>query len=226
VIGGEDTWADVDDYLAETFALEDDILAATRLACDTAGLPAISVTALQGRFLQVLARTLRAKSILEIGTLGGYSTIWLGRALGSGGRLVSLEIDPARAAIARTNLALAGLGTTCEVLVGPALEQLPLLETRPPTPFDFVFIDADKPSIPAYFEWALKLTRRGGIIVVDNVVRMGAVADPCTPDPAVIGVRRVIELMASEPRVSATAIQTVGRKGYDGFAMALVLAGD
>ncbi|MBS1200633.1 MAG: methyltransferase [Proteobacteria bacterium] len=224
--GREDTWAAVDAYLVEAFSLEDDVLVATRQACDAAGLPAIGVTAPQGRFLQILARMLRAKSILEIGTLGGYSAIWLGRALGPGGRLVSLEINPAHAAVARANLARAGLDAGCEVLVGPAIEQLPLLEGRPPAPFDFVFIDADKPSIPAYFEWALRLTRRGSLIVVDNVIRKGAVADPGNPDPAVLGVRRLNELMARDPRVSATAIQTVGLKGHDGFALALVVAGD
>jgi predicted O-methyltransferase YrrM len=224
--GSEATWAAVDAYLAETFSLEDEVLVAARLACAEAGLPAIEVTAPQGRFLQLLARMLRARSILEIGTLGGYSTIWLGRALEPGGRLVSLEIDPVRAAVARANLALAELGATCEVIVGPALETLPMLESRPLAPFDFVFIDADKPSIPAYFEWALRLSRRGSVIVVDNVIRRGAVSDANSTDPAVIGVRRLNELMAADRRVSCTTIQTVGLKGHDGFAMALVVAGD
>jgi predicted O-methyltransferase YrrM len=218
----QDTWAAVDTYLAETLALEDEVLGAARAACEAAGLPDISVTAPQGRFLQILARMLRAHSILEIGTLGGYSTIWLGRALGPAGRLVSLEIDPARAAVARANLALAGLGAACDVLVGPAIESLPLLESRPPAPFDLVFIDADKPSIPAYFAWALRLVRGGSVIVVDNVIRKGAVRDPASKDPAVVGVRRLHAMVAAEPRVSATTLQTVGLKGHDGFTIALV----
>ena len=222
--GSEQTWAKVDAYLTDALALDDAVLATARQACAAAGLPDIAVTAPQGRFLQILARMLGARSILEIGTLGGYSTIWLGRALGPGGRLVSIEIDPAHAAVARANLARAGLDACCEVRVGPAIEQLPLLAFRPYAPFDFVFIDADKPAIPDYFEWALRLSRRGSVIVVDNVIRKGAVGDPATADLAVLGVRRLNELMAADPRVSATVIQTVGLKGYDGLAVALVVA--
>jgi predicted O-methyltransferase YrrM len=163
-----------------------------------------------------------AREILEIGTLGGYSTIWLARALPPGGRLVTLELDPAHAEVARANVARAGLAHAVELRVGPALETLPRLAAEGRGPFDLVFLDADKGGYPAYLAWALRLTRRGSLIVADNVVRDGAVIDPASEDPNVLGVRRFLELLAAEPRVSATAVQTVGSKGYDGFAIALV----
>jgi predicted O-methyltransferase YrrM len=220
----QDTWSAVDTYLTDTLVKPDPILEAALQASDAAGLPAISVSAPQGKFLQLLARIHGARSILEIGTLGGYSTIWLARALPPGGRLITLEIDPKHAAVARENLARAGFANIAWVRVGRALDTLEELYHEAAGPFDFVFIDADKPSNPDYFSWALKMSRPGTVIVVDNVVRDGAVADPASADAAVRGVRRLNLLMASEPRVAATAIQTVGAKGYDGFAVALVLS--
>ncbi|MBO0700679.1 MAG: O-methyltransferase, partial [Zavarzinella sp.] len=189
-----------------------------------AGLPAIHVAPNQGKLLHLLARIHGARNILEIGTLGGYSTIWLARALPPGGRLVTLESELKHADIARDNIARAGLSEVVELLLGPALETLPRLAREGRGPFDLIFIDADKPSYPDYLGWALKLSRRGSLIIADNVVRKGAVADPANTDPVVRGVRRFNERLATEPRVSATAIQTVGSKGYDGFAIALVAA--
>jgi predicted O-methyltransferase YrrM len=176
----------------------------------------------QGKLLHLLARSIGARNVLEIGTLGGYSTIWLARALPDGGRLISLEADPRHAEVARANIARAGLDTRVEVRLGMALNLLPELAAEGGPPFDFVFIDADKPNNAAYFDWALKLSRPGSIIVVDNVVRDGDVIDAVSDSPTVQGVRRFLERLAVEPRVSATAIQTVGTKGYDGFAIALV----
>jgi predicted O-methyltransferase YrrM len=220
----QDTWSAVDTYLTDTLVKPDPVLEAALRASDAAGLPAISVSAPQGKFLQLLARIHGARSILEIGTLGGYSTIWLARALPPGGRLITLEIDPKHAAVARENLARAGFANIARVRVGRALDSLDELYREAAGPFDFVFIDADKPSNPDYFSWALKMSRPGTVIVVDNVVRKGAVADPASEDAAVRGVRRLNLMMAAEPRISATAIQTVGSKGYDGFAVALVLS--
>lgn len=220
-----DAWTDVDEYLEQALGLDDESLTQASADAAAAGLPDISITPAQGKLLHVLARSIGARSILEIGTLGGYSTIWLGRALPPDGHLISLEIDPTHAAVARANLARAGLESRCEVRVAAAIETLPTLEHRQPAPFDFVFIDADKPSIPDYFRWALRLTRPGSLIVVDNVVRKGAVTNSESTDPAVIGVRRLFELLATEPRVSATVLQTVGRKGHDGLAVAVVTAG-
>jgi predicted O-methyltransferase YrrM len=189
-----------------------------------AHLPAINVAPNQGKLLQLLARAQGARNILEVGTLGGYSTIWLARALPPGGRLVTLEIDPRYAEVARANVLRAGLAEVVEVRVGRAVESLAQLEAEGRGPFDLVFIDADKPSNPDYFRWALRLSRRGSVIIVDNVVRGGAVADGASEDPRVRGVRELNDLIASEPRVSATAVQTVGSKGYDGFALILVVA--
>ncbi|MEY4512463.1 MAG: hypothetical protein RLZZ450_4585 [Pseudomonadota bacterium] len=186
------------------------------------GLPAINVAPNQGKLLQLFARIRGARSILEIGTLGGYSSIWLARALPAGGRLVTLEYDPKHAEVARTNIANAGLAGSVEVRVGKALDTLPQLEKEDRGPFDLVFIDADKENIPAYFTWALRLTKPGSIIIVDNVVRKGAVIDADSKDVNIQGVRRFNELVSREPRVSATAVQTVGSKGYDGFALLLV----
>ena len=217
-------WTAVDNYIADLFAPPDPALDDTLRASAGAGLPAIQVSPAQGKLLHVLALAQNARSILEIGTLGGYSTIWLARALPPGGRLITLEIDPKHAAVARENLARAGFANIARVRVGRALDSLDELYREAEGPFDFVFIDADKPSNPDYFTWALKMSRPGTVIVVDNVVRKGAVADPASEDAAVRGVRRLNQLMAAEPRISATAIQTVGSKGYDGFAVALVLS--
>jgi predicted O-methyltransferase YrrM len=212
-------WENVDRYISETLVQPDDALAAALEASDAAGLPPISVSPAHGKLLWLLARTLGAKRILEIGTLGGYSTIWLARGLAPGGRLVTLEALEKHAAVARKNLARAGLADRVEVRIGKALDTLPQLVG----PFDLAFIDADKQNNPEYFRWALKLSRPGSLLVVDNVVRDGAVIDARSRDAAVQGVRRLYELIAAEPRVSATAVQTVGVKGYDGFAIALVL---
>jgi predicted O-methyltransferase YrrM len=219
-----DQWTAVDQYLTDLFVPPDPALAAALDSSAAAGLPAIHVAPNQGKLLHLLARVQGARSILEIGTLGGYSTIWLARALPPGGRLVTLESDPTHAGVARANLARAGVADVVELRLGPALETLPRLAAEGRGPFDFIFIDADKPGYPDYLAWALKLSRRGSLIIADNVVRKGAVADPATTDPLVQGVRRFNELLAAEPRVSATAVQTVGSKGYDGFAIALVTA--
>ena len=215
----QEQWSQVDEYIVKLLVPSDDALGAALAASTEAGLPAINVAPNQGKFLSLLASIQGAKNILEIGTLGGYSTIWLARALPKDGRLVTLELDPKHAGVARSNLARAGLGELVSIRVGPALETLPKLATEGLPAFDFVFIDADKQSIPEYFAWALKLTRVGGVIVVDNVVRKGAVLDAASTDPNVQGVRRFNELLASTPRVSATAVQTVGSKGHDGFAL-------
>lgn len=215
----EETWTRVDGYLSDALvdgdpALEDALAASAR-----AGLPQIEVTPNQGKFLYLLARVHRATSILELGTLGGYSTIWLARALPADGRLVTLEASPEYAEVARANLVRAGVEHRVEVIVGPAMETLPDLAG----PFDLVFIDADKASTPEYLEWTLRLTRPGSLVVVDNVVRNGAVVDPDPDDPSIRGMRRAIDFLGSEPRLDATAIQTIGSKGYDGFAIALVV---
>ena len=191
-------------------------------ASSEAGLPPISVSPTQGKLLNLLARVRGARAILEIGTLGGYSAIWMARALPADGRLVTLEVDPKHADVARASIARAGLAERVEVRLGPALDTLQRLGAENAGPFDLIFIDADKPTLPEYFRWALRLSRPGTLIAIDNVVRDGAVIDSGSLDASVQGVRRLNELMASEPRVSATAIQTVGAKGYDGFALALV----
>ena len=211
-------WKRVDEYLAGLLAPPEPALDAALAANAAAGLPSIDVSPLQGKFLHVLARLVGARRILEIGTLGGYSTIWLARALPEGGRLVSLEAAPAHAEVARANIVRAGLAARAEVIVGPALETLPGLQG----PFDLVFIDADKRGNPDYLTWALRLSRPGTVIVCDNVVRGGAVADAASPDPGVVGTRRFFELLAGEARLTGTAIQTVGSKGWDGFAIAIV----
>jgi predicted O-methyltransferase YrrM len=215
-------WSAVDRYIESTLAPSDPALAAALAASKAAGLPDIQVTPSQGKLLHLFARMLNARSILEVGTLGGYSTIWLARALPPGGRLVTLESEPKHAEVARANLARAGLAAMVEVRVGRAIELLPKLHAEGLGPFDLVFIDADKPGNPDYFEWALRMSRPGSLIVVDNVVREGAVADAASTEPSVLGTRRLFDRLAREGRVSATAIQTVGTKGYDGFAMALV----
>jgi predicted O-methyltransferase YrrM len=217
-------WTAIDQYITDQLVPSDPALDAAVEASDRAGLPAIQVAPNQGKLLHLLARTQGARSILEIGTLGGYSTIWLARALPKGGKVITLEIDPKHAEVARSNIARAQLSDTVEVRVGPALETLAAMAAEGRGAFDLVFIDADKASTPQYFEWALKLTRPGSLIIVDNVVRHGAVIDASSDDPNVKGIRRFNELMAAEPRVIATAIQTVGSKGHDGLAFALVIA--
>jgi len=216
-----DRWAAVDRYVTGLLVPPDPVLDAVLAANAAAGLPAHDVSPAQGRLLELLARMCGARRILEVGTLGGYSAIWLARALPAGGRLVTLELDPRYADVARANLARAGLATVAEVRVGPALETLPALAGGE-GPFDLVFIDADKESAAEHLGWALELTRPGGLIVADNVVRDGALADPSSGDGRVRGVRALHERLAAEPGVSATTIQTVGAKGYDGFTLALV----
>jgi predicted O-methyltransferase YrrM len=218
----EDQWTEVDQYFSEMLLPSDPILESALEASLTAGLPAISVSPNQGKLLQMLAQIVGARSILEIGTLAGYSTIWLARGLRAGGHLVTLEVDPKHADVARLNFSRAGLQDVVELRIGNALETLPQLSAERRGPFDLIFIDADKQNIPAYFEWALKLSRPGTLIVVDNVVRSGAVIDADTSDPGVQGVRRFIEQLGAESGMSGTAIQTVGIKGYDGFAIVLV----
>jgi len=221
----EDRWSAVDRYVSTLMVQPDEALDAAERASDAAGLPAISVTPSQGKFLHLLARIQGARRILEIGTLGGYSTIWLARAVPPGGRVVSLEVDARHAEVARANLARAGLAAVVDVRVGPALDTLPRLESERAGPFDLIFIDADKPSTPDYFRWALRLSRVGSVIVVDNVVRDGAIVEATTTDPGVQAMRSFHEMLSVEPRVSATLVQTVGSKGYDGFAIALVTGG-
>ncbi|MEU3653136.1 O-methyltransferase [Streptomyces sp. NPDC032161] len=215
-------WTEVDDYFNGLLLGPDEALDAAVAASDEAGLPAIQVAANQGKLLHLLARLRGARTVLEIGTLGGYSTIWLARALPEGGRVVTLEADPAYAEVARANIARAGLAHVVDVRVGPALDTLPELAAEGQGPFDVVFIDADKPSNPDYLAWSLRLTRPGSLIIADNVVRDGEVADGESDDPKVRGVRRFTELVAAEPTLSATALQTVGAKGYDGLLLALV----
>ena len=217
-------WNAVDQYLNDQLVSTDPALSAALQDSNAAGLPQINVSPSQGKLLQLLAQVRGARSILEIGTLGGYSTIWLARALPRDGRLISLEAEPKHVEVARANIKRAGLADNVEIRCGRALDTLPQLVAENRGPFDLVFIDADKPGYPDYLEWALKLSRRGSLIIADNVVRDGAVADSASRDPGVRGVRRFIEMLAAEPRVSASVIQTVGSKGYDGFAMALVIS--
>jgi predicted O-methyltransferase YrrM len=218
----EDQWTEVDRYFSERLLPSDPILESALETSVAAGLPAISVSPNQGKLLQMLAQITGAHRILEIGTLGGYSTIWLARGLRAGGHLVTLEVNPDHASVAQVNISRAGLQDVVEVRIGSALETLPQVAAERDGPFDLIFIDADKQNIPAYFEWALKLSRPGTLIIVDNVVRDGAVIDADSSDPSVQGVRRFIELLRAEPNASGTAIQTVGLKGYDGFAIVLV----
>jgi predicted O-methyltransferase YrrM len=218
-----ETWRSVDRYLEAQLLPPDGALEAALAACAAAGLPEIQVTPIQGKFLHLLARTVGARSILEVGTLGGYSTIWLARALAPGGRLITLEAEPRHAEVARANLDRAGLADRVDVRVGRAADSLPVLAREARIPFDFAFIDADKAGTADYFRWALGMSRPGGLIVVDNVIRKGAILETASDDAAVQGMRRFFEVLAAEPRVSATAMQTVGAKGYDGLAVALVL---
>lgn len=218
----DELWTAVDEYLTGALAPGDAALDAAVAASEAAGLPPIQVTPNEGKLLHLLARALGARRILEVGTLGGYSTIWLARALPAEGRVVTLELDPHHADVARANVARAALAERVELRVGPALDSLAALAAEGGAPFDFVFIDADKARIPAYFEWALRLTRRGSLVVVDNVVRGGAVLDAGTADADLRGIREFLERAGADPRVVVTALQTVGSKGHDGFALALV----
>jgi predicted O-methyltransferase YrrM len=220
----EETWPAVDEYVGGLLAPHDEALEAALRASEEAGLPAIQVSPPQAKLLQLLARMLEARTILEFGTLGGYSTIWLARALPPDGRLITLEANADYAEVARGNIARAGLDEVVDLRVGPALEALPELENEGAGPFDLVFIDADKVHTPDYFAWALERTRPGGAIVADNVVRGGTLADADNDDPSIRAQRRLHETIAADPRVSATTIQTVGVKGYDGFTLALVAA--
>ena len=219
----QEQWNAVDSYITDLLTPPDPVLDATLKASAAAGLPDIQVSPAQGKFLMLLAQMQGARTILEIGTLGGYSTIWLARALPPGGRVLTIEFDPKHAAVARANFAHAGLSDIIDLRVGAALDILPHLERGQCGPFDFAFLDADKANNANYFSWALKLSRPGTVIVADNVVRNGAVLDSRSTDPSVQGIRKLYELMATEARVTATAIQTVGSKGYDGFAIARVL---
>jgi predicted O-methyltransferase YrrM len=218
-------WQAVEDFISGHLIEEDAALSQAQKASAAAGLPDIAVSATQGKLLQLLAQTLGARKILEIGTLGGYSSIWLGRALAPGGRLITLEANPKHAEVARGNIARAGLAEVVEVRLGDARAGIQQLAAEGRGNFDLIFIDADKQSIPHYLEWSLKLSHPGSLIIVDNVVRDGALIDDNSEDPNVLGARRMHEVLAAEPRVSATTIQTVGSKGYDGFTLALVIAG-
>jgi predicted O-methyltransferase YrrM len=218
----EKGWRAVDAYFSDTIVRRDSVLEAALKANAEAGLPSIDVSAAQGKMLYLLARMAGAKRALEIGTLGGYSTIWIARALPPDGRLLTIEYDEKHANVARANIARAGLGDKVELRVGAALEILPKIEAERLGPFDFVFIDADKNNNANYLSWALRLSRPGTVIIVDNVVRDGRIADASSKDTDVSGTRRMFDMMAREPRLQATAIQTVGAKGWDGFALAIV----
>lgn len=215
-------WHAVEQYLTDFLVWSDPVLDAALASNSAANLPRRDVSPLQGKLLHLLARLSRAHTILEIGTLGGYSTIWLARALPRGGRLVSLEADSRRAAVARENIARSGLAHCVDVRIGLALDTLPIIEAEGLGPFDLIFVDADMHNNPHYLAWALRLSRPGSLIVVDNVVRTGAIIDATNPDPGIEGNRRMFELLSNEPRLSATAIQTVGSKGHDGMLIALV----
>jgi predicted O-methyltransferase YrrM len=215
-------WSEVDSYFARTLIESDPALEEALAANSAAGLPSIDVSATQGKLLHLLARMSGARNVLEIGSLGGYSTIWLARALPEDGRLITLEVSPKHAEVARRNLARADLAGKVEIRIGAASQTLPKIEAEGLGPFDFVFIDADKTNNAAYLEWALRLSRPGTAIIVDNVVRHGEVVDAASSDPDVIGVRNMFDLIARESQLSATAIQTVGAKGWDGFVLAIV----
>jgi len=219
----QDTWTAVDEYVTGLLAPPDEALDAAVRAGEAAGLPQIQVSPPQGKLLYLLAKTIGARSILEFGTLAGYSTIWLARALPAAGRLITLEANPEYAEVAAASIAAAGLGEIVEVRVGPALDQLPQLEADGVGPFDLAFIDADKVHTPDYFTWALAHSHPGSLIIADNVIRDGRIADRIDDDPAIAAQRRFHEQLAAEPRVEATTIQTVGGKGYDGFSLIRVL---
>jgi predicted O-methyltransferase YrrM len=215
-------WSAVEDFISGTLVRHDEALEAAVRASDAAGLPAIQVSPPQGKLLHLLAKTIDAKTILEFGTLGGYSTIWMARALPAGGRLITLEAEPRNAEVAGQNIARAGLGEVVDLRVGAALDLLPGLAAEGAGPFDLTFIDADKVHTPDYFAWALERTRPGGLIVADNVVRGGTLAEADSDDTTTVAQRRLHEEVAADPRIIATTIQTVGVKGYDGFTIGLV----
>jgi predicted O-methyltransferase YrrM len=219
----QEQWTKVDDYFGQALVQHDEALQSALAANKAAGLPNIDVSPAQGKFLHLLAKILGARRILEIGILGGYSTIWMARALPENGLLVTLEMEPKHAEVARLNIGRAGLLDCVRIITGNALDSLPLLKSESAGPFDMIFLDADKPSTPEYFQWAIEFSRPGTLIIADNVVRAGEVANPDNPDPNVQGMRRFIGTLASERRVEAAAIQTVGVKGYDGFVIARVL---
>ncbi|MGI9427802.1 MAG: O-methyltransferase [Bythopirellula sp.] len=212
-------WTKVDHYLERVSTAQDAVLEETLQACEQAGLPAIAVSPSQGKLLYLLAKSIRAQMILEIGTLGGYSTIWLARALPAGGRAISLELEPTHAEVARQNIARARLDEFVDIRVGPALETLPTLLSEFGATFDFVFIDADKTELAEYLDWSVQLTKSGGLILADNVVREGEVANPVNTDPQVVGARTFLDRVAQDPRLESTVMQTVGSKGHDGFAL-------
>jgi predicted O-methyltransferase YrrM len=218
----QELWSAVDDYICEHLLEPDPVLDAALAASEAAGLPPIAVTPNQGKLLELLVRIQGARRVLELGTLGGYSTIWLARGLPQGGRLVTLELNPSYAAVAKANIARAGVAEIVELRVGPALETLAAMKAGGEGPFDLIFIDADKQNYPGYLEWSLKLSRPGTVLIGDNVVRAGGIVDPANEDGVVEGVRRFYELLAEEPGVDATAVQTVGAKGHDGFAVGVV----
>ena len=218
----EALWAKVDAYIEERLVPSDAVLSAVLAANAAAGLPAIDVSAAQGRFLEILVRMTRARRVLEIGTLGGYSTLWMARGLPPDGSIVTLEAEPLHVEVARGNFEAAGQGDRIRIVAGAAAEQLPILAAESPAPFDFIFIDADKPNNPIYLDWALKLSRPGSVIVLDNVIRDGKVIEPNHPDPRVQGTQAAFDLIGSESRLTATALQTVGEKGWDGFAIMIV----
>ena len=215
-------WTAVDRYFSDKLLQKDPILDAAAESAEKAGLPPIAVSPNQGKFLHTLAQIVNARAILELGTLGGYSTIWLARGMRSGGRLTTIELDPKHAEVARSNISRAGLKDVVEIRIGSALDVLPQLSAEKRGPFDLIFIDADKQNIPAYFEWSMKLSHQGTVIIVDNVVRDGEVIDPNSSDDRIAGVRKFVDVLAADSRASATTIQTVGTKGYDGFTMVLV----
>jgi len=219
----QSTWTAVDTYFEKAFIPQDEVLEAALTASDVADLPQINVAPNQGKLLMLLAKSMNAQHILEVGTLGGYSTIWLARALGPDGRIITLEMDPKHAEVAQNNIAHAGFADQVDVRIGVAVETLQAMTTEDLLPFDFVFIDADKENNTNYFNYALHMSRPGTVIIMDNVVRQGKVIDADHPDSRVKGVRAFVERVANEPRVIATALQTVGDKGYDGFAMLLVV---
>jgi len=218
----QELWTAVDQYIVESLIPRDPVLDEALQANAAGGLPTIDVAPNQGKLLHLLARIQGAKRILEIGTLGGYSTIWLARALPPNGKLVTLEAEAKHAKVARANIEHAGLSSIVELRLGPALESLLQLHAEGAPPFDFIFIDADKQNIPGYLEWSLRFSRPGTVIITDNVVREGAVIDSQDPDPRVQGVRRFFEMIAADSRIEATTLQTVGSKGYDGFTLAVV----
>ena len=220
---GQTTWSSVDSYVDELFGLDDDVLREAVAAGERGGLPPIQVSTPQGRLLNLLVRWGGARRVLEVGTLAGYSAIWLGRALPADGRLVTLELDPRHAEVARANLGRAGLSGVAEVIVGPALVSLSRMAERETEPFDLVFIDADKESYPEYLDWSVRLSHPGSLIVADNVVRGGAILALDSADPGVRGMRTFLQQLAADERLDATVMQTVGDKGYDGLAIALVL---